>query len=64
MSDKLLKVEELAERSGLSASYFYTNRSLKKISLPFLKIGSSIRVRESEFEAWLNSHSQNSGGMK
>ena len=64
MGDRLLKVEELAERSGLSQSYFYTNRSLKKISLPFLKIGRAIRVRESEFEAWLDSHSQNRGGMR
>ena len=32
--DGLLTIKEMAEISNLSASYFYTNRSLKTLDLP------------------------------
>ncbi len=57
--DRMLTVQEMAERSGFSASYFYTNRSLAKhghkaASIPVMvEIGRSLRCRESIFEAWL-----------
>jgi excisionase family DNA binding protein len=54
-TDRLLTFKEMAERSGLSESYFYTNKSLKKLTMPIIKIGRSVRVKESEFEAWLDS---------
>lgn len=51
--DRLLDVPEMAVRSHMSESYFYTNKSLGKLNLKFIKIGRSLRCRESDFEAWL-----------
>lgn len=51
--DPLLAVPEMAKRSGLSESYFYTNKSLGRLTLKFIKIGRSLRARESDFEEWL-----------
>ncbi len=62
--DRMLTVQEMAERSGFSASYFYTNRSLarhghKAASIPLMtEIGRSLRCRESVFEAWLDRQAQ------
>jgi predicted DNA-binding transcriptional regulator AlpA len=68
MIDRMLTVHEMAERSGFSKSYFYTNRSLAKhghkaASIPPMTgIGRSIRCRESLFEKWLNGDLGGIGG--
>lgn len=54
----LLTIKEMAEISSLSKSYFYTNRSLKTLDLPILKIGRAVRVRASDFYKWLDSKTE------
>jgi predicted DNA-binding transcriptional regulator AlpA len=54
----LLTFKEMAEISHLSESYFYTNRSLKRLDLPILKIGRSVRVRACDFYHWLDSKAE------
>jgi predicted DNA-binding transcriptional regulator AlpA len=56
--DGLLTIKEMAEISSLSESYFYTNRSLKTLDLPILKIGRAVRVRASDFYQWLDSKTE------
>jgi predicted DNA-binding transcriptional regulator AlpA len=53
--DRLLSIKEMAEISNMSESYFYTNRSLKKLGdLEFIAIGRAVRVRARNFYAWLD----------
>lgn len=54
----LLKIKELAKRSGHSESYYYNGKSKGTLDLKFLKFGKSVRVRESDFEQWLHSHEE------
>ncbi len=57
--DRLLTIKEMAEKSNLSESYFYTNRSLGTIDLEFLKIGRSVRATGRNFSKWLASKTEN-----
>ena len=60
--ERLLTVEDMAKISQLSESYFYTNKCLKKLDLPFIKFGRrSLRVRESDFLAWLEQKTERRG---
>lgn len=52
--DKMLTVREMSERSGFSMAHFYCGHSTGKLTLPLVKIGRSLRCRESIFEKWLN----------
>ncbi|MFE5776896.1 helix-turn-helix transcriptional regulator [Brachybacterium sp. NPDC056505] len=50
---KLLTVDDLSEQLGISASSIYRMRSLGE-SLPrALKIGSSVRWRQADVDAWV-----------
>jgi predicted DNA-binding transcriptional regulator AlpA len=51
---RLIAVREMSERSGFSESYFYTGWSTGKLRLPRVKIGRATRVKDSDFEAWLD----------
>ncbi len=59
-----LTIREAAARSKFSMSYFITNASLarhgrKAASLPPLhKIGRNIRIKESDFNSWMNGMTQ------
>jgi hypothetical protein len=59
----LLTIKEMAEISSLSASYFYTNRSLKTLDLPILKIGRAARARAraNDFYQWLDNKAEKRG---
>lgn len=59
--DGLLTIKEMAEISNLSESYFYTNRSLKSLDLPILKIGRAVRARASDFYQWLDNKAEKRG---
>jgi excisionase family DNA binding protein len=59
--DGLLTIKEMAEISSLSESFFYTNRSLKTLDLPFLKIGRSVRIRAGDFYKWLDNKAEKRG---
>jgi len=53
--DRLLTVEQVAERTGFSADYVYRHRR----ALPFLrKVGRSIRASERELSRWLSTRRQ------
>jgi predicted DNA-binding transcriptional regulator AlpA len=58
-TEKWLTVSEMAEISGFSKSFFYTNRSLanhghKAASLPpMVGIGRNLRCKVSLLEAWM-----------
>jgi predicted DNA-binding transcriptional regulator AlpA len=64
MAEKWLTVKEMAERSGFSKSFFYTNKSLAKhghkaaVLPPMVEIGRSLRCRVSAFEQWLEGPAQ------
>ena len=57
--DRLLSIKEMAEISNMSESYYYTNRSLKKLDLEFLTIGRAVRVRARNFYEWLDKKIEN-----
>jgi excisionase family DNA binding protein len=54
--EKLLGVKEIAERTGLEASWIYSQAAAKKI--PYLKLGKYLRFRWSEIELWLEAQRQ------
>ena len=54
-SDRLLTVEQVAERTGFAPDYVYRNRS----KLPFLrKVGRSVRASERELDRWISARRQ------
>ena len=54
-SDRLLTVDQVAERTGFSADYVYRHRS----KLPFLrKVGRSVRASERQLDRWLSTRQQ------
>ena len=55
---RLLSVEEMASISGLSKSYFYTNKSLGTLDLSLHKIGRRVLCHEDIFYSWLQSKQQ------
>jgi|WetSurMetagenome_2_1015567.scaffolds.fasta_scaffold706438_2 hypothetical protein len=57
----LLTDRDLAELSGLSAQYFTVGRCRGTLSLPFVKIGKSVRVRLSDFQGWIQDHTVRNG---
>ena len=58
-TEKWLTVKQMAEISGFSRSYFYTNKSLGKhghkcaVLPPLVEVGRNLRCRESAFQRWL-----------
>ncbi len=54
-SPKLLSVKEAAERLGLSISYLNKMR-VHGGTLPFVKIGASVRYRPEDLEVWVAGH--------
>ena len=48
----LLTVEEVAKRLGLKKSTIYKYTSARKI--PFVKLASSVRIKESDLERWVD----------
>ena len=55
MTEKLLTVEEMAELSGLSKSYFYCRKNNEKFDLPIIRIGNKLRCKRDDFDSWLES---------
>jgi excisionase family DNA binding protein len=53
MADRMLSVDETAEMIGLSRSRVY--QAWGQLGLTGYKIGSRLRFRESEVEAWIDS---------
>ena len=51
----LLKAKELGDQLGISAASIYRRRSLGEPLPPAIKIGGSIRWRQSDVDAWLES---------
>lgn len=52
-NEKWISIKEAAKRASLTCSYFYTNKSLGRLTLPVTKIGRSIRIKESDFNKWM-----------
>ena len=59
MGDRLLSIQQMAELSGLSKSYFYTGKCLRTLDLPLIKLGNRVRCKESDFYDWLDSNKVN-----
>lgn len=49
----LLTAKDLGEQIGMSVSSIYRRRSLGEALPPALKIGSQVRWRQSDVDAWL-----------
>lgn len=62
MKDRLLPVQEVAEYLAvpLSSVYDMTHRK----AIPFLKIGSRLRFRQSDIDKWLEEHASNPSGKR
>lgn len=52
--DRLLTPDEAAAMLGVQAQTLAVWRSNKRYSLPFVKVGSYVRYRESDIEDWLD----------
>jgi excisionase family DNA binding protein len=61
LEDRLKTAQEIADylQIPLSAVYDLTHRK----AIPFLKIGSRLRFRKSEIEAWLDQQSEHPSGQ-
>jgi excisionase family DNA binding protein len=57
MNDRMITTEEAAEYAGFSVHTFKAWRR-KKMGPPFVKIGRSVRYRESEVLAWVERQTQ------
>ena len=55
MSEKYLKIEQMAEISGLSKMYFYCRKNNDNFNLPLYRIGKVLRCKESDFYSWMES---------
>ena len=55
MSDHLLTTKEAADYLRLSPGALTNARSKKKIVLPVVKIGTAVRFRKEDLEAWVAS---------
>lgn len=53
--NKLLTTEEAAALVGLSPETLANHRTSGKSGLKFLRLGRSVRYRQSDLEAWLDS---------
>lgn len=51
----LLTAKDLSSQLGISASSIYRRRSLRESLPPAVKIGGSVRWRQSDVDAWLES---------
>ena len=60
-TDRLLSIKTLVELTGLSESYFRVGWCKGRLSLPYVKLGKAVRVRQSEYDKWLDQNS--CGGM-
>ena len=54
--DELLSVARLREITDESDRCW--RRRIARHELPYMKLGSNVRVRRTDFEAWLESHIQ------
>jgi excisionase family DNA binding protein len=54
MEDKLLTVEEVAKKLGISTSWVY-KKCIARI-MPHIKIGATTRFSEKDLQEWLNAH--------
>ena len=53
MSDVLLTTAEAAEILGVKPETLTVWRCVKRYDLPYVRVGRSIRYRQSDLEAWL-----------
>lgn len=51
--EKLINTKQAAELIGQSTSFLEQDRVTKRHGVPYIKIGSSVRYRPSDIEAWL-----------
>lgn len=57
--EKLMDISEVAKATGLSVAFLRKARA--KYSLPFYKMGGSVRFRISEINAWIGERGDNAG---
>ena len=53
-SDRLLSIKVLVELTGMSESFFRVGWCRGKLKLPFVKLGKAVRVKQSDYEKWLD----------
>jgi len=53
MSEKYISPKELSKMTGLKVNSLALARYQKRWSLPYYKVGSRVRYKLSEVEAWL-----------
>lgn len=59
MDGELITTKELTAR--WNCTKFFIQQLRKNEGLPFLKLGSEVRFRPSDIEAWLNAREHNGG---
>lgn len=55
MSERLLRIEDLAAKLQVPKSWIYERTRSKQI--PYLKVGKYIRFQESEIDTWISKFS-------
>lgn len=60
----LLTPPEAAERLGIQSTTLSVWRSTGRYSIPFIKIGSRVRYRQADLDAWLEERTRNSGATE
>ena len=53
--DKLLTQQQVMDWTGMSRQYFEIARH-RGTSMPYIKIGKSVRYRTSDVQKWINDH--------
>ena len=52
--DRLLTLKEVAEITGKAVRTLYNAKSTGRYPLKFIKLGRSVRVKESDLNAWID----------
>ena len=53
--DRLLTLKEVSQITGKAVRTFYNAKSTGRYPLKFIKLGRSVRVKESDLMAWIES---------
>lgn len=62
--DRLLSIKTLVELTGMSESYFRVGWCRGRLKLPFVKLGKAVRVKQSEYDKWLDDNSSGVSMLK